>query len=56
MAEKEHSELKLIKSKYPKTRLVCGELQRIKTPDAAVETYPVGDWALLAMVKEDPIQ
>ena len=54
MAEKEHSELK--HTKYPKTRLVCGELQRIKTPDAAVETYPVGDWALLAMVKEDPIQ
>ena len=36
---------------YPKARLVCGEVHRIKDPQAAPERFVDGDWLLLAYLK-----
>ncbi len=35
---------------YPKTRLLCGEIHRIKNPQALPERLD-GDWALLEYVR-----
>jgi len=36
---------------YPKARLVCGEVHRIKDPQATPERFVDGDWLLLAYIK-----
>jgi len=38
-------------SKYPRFRLVCGEVQRIQDPSAIPERFVDGIWHLIAYIK-----